>query len=246
MPTDATTGRVDISADAEAVAQRAASLIAEKVRGSSGPFVIALSGGSTPKRLYQILASDYADLPWERMQLVFGDERFVPADDSSSNYRMVSEELLSKVSVPSANVHPMPTDGTPADAALRYQGVLQRIHGGDTLEPGKPLFDIVLLGLGENGHTASLFPGTDVLNEHKAWVSFCTPLDAPHDRLTLTYPAIRSSKTVMFLVAGASKAEIVARVRGGDADQPSTHIKTDGELIWLLDKAAAADLGHAG
>ncbi|MCQ8277610.1 6-phosphogluconolactonase [Acetobacteraceae bacterium KSS8] len=246
MPTDAPNGRVDIATDAEAVAQRAASLIAEKVRGSSGPFVIALSGGSTPKRLYQILASDYADLPWDRMQLVFGDERFVPADDSSSNYRMVSEALLSKVDVPSANVHPMPTDGTPADAALRYQGILQRIHGSDTLQPGKPLFDIVLLGLGENGHTASLFPGTDVLNERKAWVGSCTPLDAPHDRLTLTYPAIQSSRLVMFLVAGAGKAEIVAKVRGGDAAQPSTQIRTDGELLWLLDKAAAGERDHAG
>ena len=241
MAMDATTGRVDIAADAEAVARRVADLLTEKALASTAQFVIALSGGSTPKRLYEILAGpDHADrFPWDRTQLVFGDERFVPPDDESSNYRMVEQALFSKVAIPPANIHRMPTDGTPADAASRYQSTLQRLYGADTLDPARPLFDVVLLGLGENGHTASLFPGTAVLQERRSWVGACTPLDAPHDRLTLTYPAIASSRLVLFLVAGAGKAEIVAKVRAGDAAQPSTHIRTEGELVWMLDEAAA-------
>jgi 6-phosphogluconolactonase len=241
MAMDATTGTLDISTDPEALAQRAASLLTAKALASKGQFVIALSGGSTPKRLYQILAGpDYIDrFPWNRTQLVFGDERFVPASDESSNYRMVRETLLEEVVMPSANIHAMPTNGTPADAARRYQATLQQLYGQQSLEPGRPLFDVVLLGLGENGHTASLFPGTGVLRETRAWVGHCTPHDAPHDRLTLTYPAIASSRLVLFLVAGKAKADIVAKVRNGDASQPSTHIRTDGELVWMLDRAAA-------
>ena len=243
MSQDATSGRAEILADPEAVAQRTAEFLTEQALAKQGAFVLALSGGSTPKRLYEILAaSPYADkFPWERVQLFYGDERFVPPDDESSNYHMSSLAMLSKVPVPSGNVHRMPTDGDPAEAASRYQRELQGQYGADTLEAGRPLFDVVLLGLGENGHTASLFPDTDVLHETVAWVSTCVPHDAPHTRLTLTYPAIASSRYVLFLVAGAAKAEVVAKVRGGDEAQPSTHITTDGELIWMLDRAAAGN-----
>lgn len=251
MSEDATTGRVEIFADAEAVAQHVAAFLTdkaiEKAQAGAAPFVIALSGGSTPKRLYEILAeAKYAQrFPWDHVRLFFGDERFVPPEDESSNYRMTSTALLTHVPVPSANVFRMPTDGDPADAAKRYERDLRTVYGAETLEPGRPLFDVVLLGLGENGHTASLFPDTDVLQEKTAWVSSCVPHDAPHTRLTLTYPAIASSRYVLFLVAGAGKADIVKIVRGGDEAQPAMHITTDGELIWLLDEKAAGQPADA-
>ncbi len=241
MSSDATTGRVEVLEDAEAVAQYAADFLLDRALASDGPFIVALSGGSTPKRLYEILAggSHAERFPWNRVQLFFGDERFVPPGDESSNYRLANLAMLSHVPVPPGSVHRMPTDGDPADAARRYQRELQVEYGSETLQPGRPLFDVVLLGLGENGHTASLFPGTDVLAERDAWVASCVPHDAPHTRLTLTYPAINSSRVVLFLVAGAGKAEVVAKVRGGDATLPSTHVTTEGELIWALDQAAA-------
>ncbi|MCQ8239953.1 6-phosphogluconolactonase [Rhizosaccharibacter radicis] len=237
-------GRVEILADSEAMARWVADRLLEAATAKAdGPFVVALSGGSTPKRLYQILATEpYASrFPWDRTQLFFGDERFVPPDDESNNYNMTNKALLSHVPVPPANVHRMPTDGDPDEAAARYERELRMLYGRDTLEEGRPLFDVVLLGLGENGHTASLFPGTDVLQEKEKWVSSCVPHDAPHTRLTLTYPAIHSSRTVMFLVAGKSKAEVVPLVRSGDPSQPASAITSEGELVWLLDKASAGE-----
>ncbi len=246
MSSDATTGRIEVLDDAEAVAHYAADFLVERALAIEGPFTVALSGGSTPKRLYEILVGgSYAKrFPWDRVQLFFGDERFVPPDDESSNYNMANLAMLSQVPVPPNSVHRMPTDGDPADAARRYQRELQVEYGAETLQPDRPLFDVVLLGLGENGHTASLFPDTDVLDEREAWVGTCVPHDAPHTRLTLTYPAIASSRAVLFLVAGAGKAEVVARVRGGDAALPSTHVASDGELIWVLDRAAAGSASH--
>lgn len=241
MSSDAATGRVEVLEDPEAVARFAADFLLQRALATDGPFTVALSGGSTPRRLYEILAGrGYAErFPWDRAQLFFGDERFVPPTDGSNNYNMANLAMLSHVPVPPDSVHRMPTDGDPADAARRYGRELRAQYGSDTLQPGRPLFDVVLLGLGENGHTASLFPDTDVLAEREAWVGVCVPHDAPHTRLTLTYPAIASSRAVLFLVAGAGKAEVVARVRGGDETLPSTHVATEGELIWVLDRAAA-------
>lgn len=226
--------------DAEAVAQRAAQWLTEKALAKSGSFIIALSGGSTPKRLYEILAGSH-EFPWSRTELCFGDERFVPSDHADSNYAMVNKALLSHVDVPPERVHRMATEGDPAEAAQAYQRDLQALYGSDKLIPGRPLFDVVLLGLGENGHTASLFPGTAVLEESRAWVSTCMPHDAPNRRMTLTYPAIASSAVVLFLVAGASKKNVLAKVRARDPAQPASHVTTGGELIWALDEKAA---GH--
>lgn len=243
--TDVAEGQEWILPDAQAVARRTAEFLFEqasaKARIGGAPYVIALSGGSTPKRLYEVLAAApfAADFPWSRVELFFGDERFVPPDDDDSNYNMVNRALLSHVPVPPEHVHRMPTDGDPAEAARIYQRDLQAVYGSDTMHHGRPLFDVVLLGLGENGHTASLFPGTAVLEERTAWVSTCTPHDAPHRRLTLTYPAINSSAYVLFLVTGAGKAEVLGKVRSRDPAQPSSHITTEGELIWVLDEAAA-------
>lgn len=231
--------------DAEAVAQRVAEFLTEQALAKDGPFVIALSGGSTPKRLYEILAGpNYARrFPWQRTELFFGDERFVPPEDESSNYRMVNQALLSHVDVPPERVHRMPTSGDPAEAARAYERDLKSVYGSDQLLHGRPLFDVVLLGLGENGHTASLFPGTAVLEERSAWVGSCMPHDAPHRRLTLTYPAIASSAHVLFLVAGESKKEVLAKVRARDPAQPASHIVSEGELVWVLDEKAAGRHG---
>nr|WP_321984747.1 6-phosphogluconolactonase [uncultured Lichenicoccus sp.] len=245
--TDVAEGQEWILPDAPAVARRVAEFLFEQARAKEAvgeaPYVIALSGGSTPKRLYEILAAApfASGFPWSRVELFFGDERFVPADDADSNYNMVNRALLSHVPVPSERVHRMPTEGDPAEAARTYQRDLQAVYGSETLKPGRPLFDVVLLGLGENGHTASLFPGTAVLEERNAWVSSCTPHDAPHRRLTLTYPAIHSSAYVLFLVTGAGKAEVLGKVRDRDPAQPSSQITSEGELVWVLDEAAA---GH--
>ncbi|MCE2574167.1 6-phosphogluconolactonase [Komagataeibacter sp. FNDCR2] len=239
---DVKTGAMVVLPDGEAIAQHMAKwLTGQALAKQDGPFVLALSGGSTPKRLYQILASaDYRDrFPWARTQFFFGDERFVPPGDAASNYHMVETEMLAHVPVPAQNVHPMPTSGDPAQAAARYQAELEKVYGGTTLEAGRPLFDVVMLGLGDNGHTASLFPRQPVLEERRLWVSTCVPDDAPHTRLTLTYPAIHSSRHVVFMLAGAGKRAAFAKVRAGDPTEPASHITTEGELIWLMDTAAA-------
>ncbi len=227
--------------DAEALAEHVAKWLADHAASSSGPqFTVALSGGSTPRRLYDILASDYADtFPWARTHLFFGDERFVPATEADSNQRMVREALIGRIGLPSGNFHPMPTDGDPVDAARRYQDELVGHYRDGVLDISRPLFDVVLLGLGDNGHTASLFPGTDVLDNVLDWVAPCVPNDAPHTRLTLTYPAIASSREIAFLIAGAGKREALARVRGDDRSQPASRITSIGRVTWFLDRAAA-------
>ena len=231
---------LEVFDDAEALAQHAARWIAGLAAASDKPFAIALSGGSTPKRLYQILAADYRDkMPWSRVHLFFGDERFLPPDHDDSNFRMVREALLDHVAVPAANIHPMPTTGEPADAAANYQRELQTYYRSEALAVQRPLFDVVLLGLGENGHTASLFPDTPSLDDTLHWVVPCVPLDAPHTRLTLTYAAIASSREVAFLVAGAGKRDVLDRIRDNDRTQPSSRITSVGRVSWFLDTAAA-------
>lgn len=232
--------QVQVLDDAEALARHAAQWIEGLIAARGGPFAIALSGGSTPKRLYQILAADHAGrIPWSRVHLFFGDERFVPADDKDSNQRMVRETLLGHIDIPAANVHPMPTTGTPEEAAAAYQAELEAYYRSGTLDAARPLFDLVLLGLGENGHTASLFPGTPALEERVRWVVPCVPNDAPHTRLTLTYPAIASSREVAFLLAGAGKQEVFRRIRENDRSQPAARVTSVGRVSWLLDAAAA-------
>jgi 6-phosphogluconolactonase len=228
--------KIHQSADPEALARHAATWLTEKALAAQGRFAIALSGGSTPKRLYEILAEPgyAARFPWDRTHLFWGDERFVPQDDENSNYNMTRHALLSHVAIPPQNVHPMPTTGSPDDSAKTYEQTLQAYYGGETLDFARPLFDVVLLGLGENGHTASLFPGTPSLDESLAWVVPVTE-NVPQPRLTLTYPAIASSHTVAFLVAGKSKANVFKRIQQGDRSQPATRITSSGEIIWFID-----------
>src|SRR5215475_7326590 len=193
--------RVDVSKDAEALAQRVAGWITELAAKSRGRFAIGLSGGSTPRRLYQLLAEDpFRDrLPWDRMHWFWGDERFVPWDHPDSNYGMAKAAMLARSPAPAPNIHGVATNaGTPADAARGYERALQSYYGSATLDPERPLFDVQLLGLGEDGHTASLIPGTSALGEKIRWVVEVIGA-RPEPRITLTYPVLDSSRHVAFL-----------------------------------------------
>src|SRR6516225_2330883 len=204
--------------DQMALAHHAAEWMTSTALAAKGPFRVSLSGGSTPKTLYELLASDeFRDrFPWRQVSWYWGDERFVPYDHPDSNYRMTREAMLAKAPVPPENVHPVPADGTPEEAARRYERTLREAYGTATLDPARPLFDITLLGLGADGHTASLLPGQPVLDERTRWV-MAVSHGRPEVRITMTYPAIDSSRSVAFLVAGREKAAILNTIRGGDS-----------------------------
>lgn len=231
--------RIERVADPADLAQRAASWIAGIAGKSSGRIAVALSGGSTPRPLYRLLTEPpwRARLPWDRIHWFWGDERFVPPDHPDSNYRMAREAMLVLAPVLPANIHPVPTAGDPAAAARSYQDILQSFYGSETLDPARPLFDIQLLGLGPDGHTASLFPGTAVLDETRRWVAEVVGAK-PEVRITLTYPALASSRHTAFLVAGADKRAALAGALAGDRDLPAARLKPAGELVWFVDKAA--------
>ncbi|GAN69079.1 6-phosphogluconolactonase [Acetobacter orleanensis] len=236
------TGKVSVFADKAAASRHLADwLLQEALAKQNGPFSIALSGGSTPQLLYSMMASEpYASrFPWARMQFFLGDDRFLAHDHADSNSGMLHRLLFSRVPVSAENVHLIPTADTAEEAAKAYEAEMKAFYGADTLQPGRPLFDVNLLGLGSDGHTASLFPGQPVLKEQTAWVSTCVPPVAPYTRLTMTYPAIDASRHVIFLVEGASKRETVAKVRAQDPACPASAITAMGELTWVLDRDAA-------
>jgi 6-phosphogluconolactonase len=236
--------RIETLDDPAALARHVAEWMTSLAVAAQGIFRVSLSGGSTPKVLYGLLASEafVRRFPWERVHWYWGDERFVPYDHPESNYRMTREAMLSKAPVPPANVHPVPADGTPDDAALRYERTLQAAYGRPDLDPARPLFDITLLGLGPDGHTASLLPGDPVLEERKRWV-VAVSHGRPEVRITMTYPVIDSSRHVAFLVAGKEKAAMVRTVRAGGSQVPAARVKPVGELVWFLDRAAAGEEG---
>ncbi len=214
----------------EAVAQR-------------GRFAIALSGGHTPAKMYALWGAPgkYRDeTPWDRVHMFWGDERYVAADDPLSNYRMTREALLSHVPIPAANVHPAPTSlPTPEKAAEAYDAQLRGFFGA-----AEPAFDVTLLGLGPEGHCASLFPGSPALEEKQRWVVAVQVAAKPPNRLTFTLPVLNRSRNVYFLVAGADKREILAALRAEPDSRPSQYPAgrirpADGRLLWLLDQAAA-------
>ncbi|WP_158912635.1 6-phosphogluconolactonase [Caulobacter sp. S45] len=226
--------------DPAALAQGVADWLLDLVLAKTGVFSLCLSGGSTPKALYHLLGrAPYRDcFPWERIHLFWGDERFVPADDALSNYRMVRETLLDLAPIPPGNVHPVPTWGAdPEVAAAAYQKDLQAFYGADRLDPTRPLFDVNLLGLGADGHTASLFPDTKVLAERTLWVDAVVGAKA-EARISLTYPALESSRHAAFLVAGKEKAAVLARVLHGDESLPAANLHPTGDLWVFCDTAA--------
>src|SRR5262249_32689966 len=227
--------------DAGALAQNVAEWLCGRAQTSDGRFAVCLSGGSTPRRLYETLAAPAfaSRFPWHRTHWFWGDERFVPHDDPASNYRMARQALLSRVSVPRENIHPVPTEGvSPDQAAAAYEAELKTFYGAEVLSPTRPLFDVTLLGVGEDGHTASLFPGEPTLKEMRRWV---TAVDSAKygRRITLTYPALDSSRDVAFLAEGKAKREVVARVRSADPTMPAAMVRPVGRVHWFTDRSAA-------
>lgn len=238
--TNPSEAKLEILADPEALSYRVADWMLDMAIAKDGVFTVALSGGSTPRPLYQLLARPpYRDtFPWLRTHWFWGDERFVPHNDPLSNYNMVRKAMLSRVPVPEANIHSIITESiTPDAAASNYERELQSFYGADRLDAGRPLFDVILLGLGVDGHTASLFPGTSVLELRDRWVA-AVAVAKSEARITLTYPALESSRSVAFLVTGIEKQAIFSRLRRG-YDLPAARLHTAAELTWFLDRAAA-------
>ncbi len=234
-------GTLRIFEDADALAQGGAAYLCDLAAGNPGRTIIALSGGNTPKPLYPLLAQEpiRSRLPWNRTHFILGDERFVPPSDPASNYGMARAAFLDHVPVPPQNVHPVETVGLTLDeAAKAYEATLKGLYGADTLRLDRPLLDLTLLGLGEDGHTASLLPGEPVLQERKRWVA-PVPKGRQEERITLTYPALDSSAAVAFLVSGEGKRDILDKILSGETAFPAAHIRPIGEVIWFADRAAA-------
>jgi 6-phosphogluconolactonase len=181
-----------------------------------------------------------ADFPWSRAHWFWGDERFVPHNHPDSNYGMTRAALLSKVPIPSGNIHPVPTEGlTPEQGAVAYEKILRDHYGDDVLDPARPLFDVVLLGIGDDGHTASLLPGQPSLDETRRW-AVAVPSGRSEPRITLTYPVLNSSQDAVFLAVGLGKRSVVQRAKAGDRTLPAARIEPVGWLHWLIDRDAAS------
>jgi 6-phosphogluconolactonase len=212
--------------------------------GGQGRFTVALSGGSTPRGLHAVLAKDHADFAWNRTHIFFSDERHVPPDHPDSNYGMANETLLTKATIPAENVHRVRTENSDAaKTAVQYDADIRSFF---ELRAGEfPRFDLILLGLGPDGHTASLFPGSEGLREQSKLVIANWVEKFKTFRISFTFPVINHAAEVMFMVSGADKAEAVRQVLkgGGTPPLPAQRVQpTDGKLMWVLDEAAAANL----
>ena len=237
---------IQIYPDLESLSRAAAARLvrqAEQAVAARGRFGVALSGGRTPRRTYELLGqAPWKDQgPWDRTFVFWGDERCVPLNDARSNARLAREAWLDRVPIPRGQVHPIECGAAPAAAAARYEALLREFFGG-----GPPCLDLVLLGLGEDGHTASLFPGSPVLHEQQLWVAPVYVAEQEFHRVTLTAPILNQAAAVAFLVAGAAKAAVVREVLQGPRDPlrlPAQLIRPEaGELHWLVDAAAAGAL----
>ncbi|MFV0604517.1 MAG: 6-phosphogluconolactonase [Niabella sp.] len=203
-----------------------------------GCFTVALSGGSTPKRLYEILATPEfsRNINWKEVLFFWGDERFVPHTHQDSNYRMTKEALFDKVNIPKKNIFPVPTKGWPQDCAQQYADDLKKVLGRTTS------FDLVLLGMGDDGHTASLFPDTKILEEQKKLISEVW-VDAKQTwRISFTYPLINKSKEIMLLAAGANKAPVIKKIFANRVLKKPFPVQLvnpiKGKMVWMLDEVA--------
>lgn len=235
--------RLEILPDRETLSECLADWIVARFAESTGPFALNLSGGSTPQRLYELLGSEILrrKFDWERVHVFFGDERFVPKDHPDSNYGMIRDALLSRVPIPAENVHPVETElGAPEEAAAAYERTLKAFLGKDTLDIWRPIFAVTLLGLGEDGHTASLFPGTAALRERDRWVTAVIGAK-PEPRITMTFPVLQSSRAVVFLVAGEGKRAMLRRLIDRDPAIPASNVEAQGELHVFCDAAALGD-----
>ncbi len=235
--------QIDVAADADDLAHRAAAFIAARIAAAPQRLALNLSGGSTPRQVYQLLGAEpyRTGIDWRKVALFWGDERFVPFDHKDSNFRMTSEALLTACPCRRARcIAFQPTPARRRRAAALYQASLQDFYGARTLDPARPLFDVTLLGLGADGHTASLFPGTPALEERQAWATAVIGA-SPEPRISLTYPALESSADILFLVSGAAKKEILARVLANDRALPASRIAARGAIRIFADRAALTD-----
>jgi len=234
-------GTLEVVRDADALAARAAEIIAGRLAVARYPFRLVLSGGSTPRATYQLLAA--ANLDWDCCEIFFSDERFVPPEHPDSNYRMARETLMAGYNVRPRKIFAIPTDGSLQSCADRYDEALRQQYGAGSLEADVPLFHLTLLGLGEDGHTASLLPDQPVLQERERWAA-PVPQGRAEARITLTYPALNASELILFLVSGSGKRDALAQARAGAL--PAGGLRPRGEIVWLADEAAAgqSDQGY--
>lgn len=230
-----------VEADAEALAQAAAERVMARIAANPGRIAICLTGGSSPKKLYQLLGSDaYRDkIPWDRVHWFIGDERFVAESDPLNNMAVARATFLDR-NAPSGHIHPIPTKAeNPDRSAEAYARELQSFYAADRLDPARPLFDLVLMGAGQDGHTASLFPGDPAIEETDRWVVGVPKANvAPFvPRVSLTLPALASCREMLFEIAGHDKKAILTRLLNGE-NLPAIRARSNGETVWLVDQAA--------
>jgi 6-phosphogluconolactonase len=227
--------------DPAALAKAAADRLLARIAANAGRVAICLTGGSSPQQLYRLLATDEyrSRIPWDRVHWFIGDERFVGADDALNNMGAARRLFLDR-QAPVSNIHPMATDAAdPEAAAQRYESELKSFYGADELDPARPLFDLVLMGVGPDGHIASLFPGYPAIEEAKRWVIGVPEAHVQPfvPRVSLTLPALGSCREMLFEVAGSDKRAILTRVLDGE-NLPANRAHAIGETIWLVDQAA--------
>ncbi|NEW88135.1 MULTISPECIES: 6-phosphogluconolactonase [Rhodopseudomonas] len=229
-----------VAADADAQARLAAQRLIARIELHHDRPAICLTGGSGPQRMFELLAGEFESrIPWPRVHWFISDERFVPESDPLSNIGAARRAFLDG-RAPPQNVHAIPTDTTtPDDAARRYEAELKAFYGSDVLATDRPLFDLVLGGVGPDGHTASLFPGRPQLQIESRWAAGVdtAPVEPLVQRVTLTLPALASCAEMLFLVHGTSKRDILARVFAGE-NLPSTRARSQGETVWLVTQDA--------
>jgi 6-phosphogluconolactonase len=228
-------------ADAASLAEIAADRLLARIAENSGRIAICLTGGSSPKALYELLATDAyrGEIPWERVHWFIGDERFVPVGDARNNMAMARGIFLDRFA-PASHIHPIPTGtASPDEAAARYEDELKLFYGAAALDPARPLFDLVLMGVGPDGHTASLFPGFPEVEETRRWVVGVPKANVEPfvPRVSLTLPVLASCHEMLFEAAGAGKRAILTRVLSGE-NLPASRARSDGETIFLVDAAA--------
>ena len=228
-------------ADAAELAKAAAARVLARIAANGGRIAICLTGGSSPKALYELLATDayHGKIPWDRLHWFIGDERFVPASDSRNNMAMARGLLLDRFA-PASHIHPIPTDiASPDVSATHYERELTSFYGADRLDPARPLFDVVLMGVGPDGHTASLFPGYPEIEETTRWVVGVPKANVEPfvPRVSLTLPALASCREMLFEAAGSGKRAILTRVFSGER-LPAARAHSNGQTVWLVDGAA--------
>jgi len=233
--------RIIAGADPAALATAAAERVLARIANNGERVAICLTGGSTPQRLYELLGDGpyRGQIPWERVHWFIGDERFVPATDSLNNMRMARQAFLNRCA-PLVNIHPMATGAAnPDEAAQRYETELKSFYGADSLDPARPLFDVVLMGVGPDGHTASLFPGDPALAERERWVVGVPKAHVEPfvPRISLTLPTLACCHEMLFEVSGVDKRAILSRVLAGE-DLPAGRAASVGMTTWLVDRAA--------